>query len=324
MNSKGTIKNKHIDDIYTDSKCQLIILLYHGVTNVKSRGIENYSQKHISRESFVEQMKFIKKKCNVLSIDDIIAIKNNGNIFPPYSVIVSFDDGFKNNYSIAAPILDDLHIPTVFYVTSGIVNTDIMFWVDIIEDCINNTEKKNIKLMLDAGVRFDLSSRALKIKAVETIKNYCKKVSYHQKDQVIEELIYVTTVQPSVYRSDNYLKFSWNDLKEIAGNKLFTIGGHSLYHSILSKLPSEKMKADIHLSLKLLEYHLGKKIVHYSYPEGQEEDFNDEVIGVLKKEGILCCPTAISGLNDKDVDLFYLRRIMVGFMGTPFPFFNKS
>ena len=47
------------------------ILLYHGVTNVKSRGIENYAVKHIYQDKFYEQIKFIKKNLNVLSVNEL-------------------------------------------------------------------------------------------------------------------------------------------------------------------------------------------------------------------------------------------------------------
>ena len=48
------------------------ILLYHGVSNVKSRGIENYAMKHINQDNFYEQIKFIKKNLNILSVNELL------------------------------------------------------------------------------------------------------------------------------------------------------------------------------------------------------------------------------------------------------------
>jgi peptidoglycan/xylan/chitin deacetylase (PgdA/CDA1 family) len=76
---------------------------------------------------------------------------HNGREFPPRAVVVTFDDGFRNNYSVAAPILDDLGVPATFYVCAGMINTDLMFWVDVIEDCINLTEKRLLTLQLTDG-----------------------------------------------------------------------------------------------------------------------------------------------------------------------------
>ena len=65
---------------------------------------------------------------------------------------------------------------------------------------------------------------------------------------------------------------------------------------------------------------LGSNVDSFSYPEGQEAHYNDEVISVLKKYGIKICPSAIDGVVDGADDNFNLKRIMVGFWGRKFPF----
>ncbi len=303
---------------------ELTILLYHGITNCRSNGIENFSKKHIENKKFIHQMKFIKRHCNLLSIDDVIEINKSKRKYPSKSVVVSFDDGFENNYTVAAPILLDLKVPAVFYITSGIVNTDIMFWVDMIEDCINLTRKRTIAIRLEREYEFCLNSNEKKIRAVNAIKGFCKRSSKKGKDRVVKELIRDTGIIPAVEHSRNYSKIKWYQIKEMFDEEMFTIGGHSLYHDILSDLPKAKMSEDICLSIKLLEYNLGKKIIHYSYPEGQEDHYNEQVIRCLKSNGIECAPSARVGLNDENTDLFNLNRIMVGFMGSNFPFLTET
>jgi len=74
----------------------------------------------------------------------------------------------------------------------------------------------------------------------------------------------------------------------------------------------------------LLEKNINDKIIHYSYPEGQINDYNQEVIKVMKDNKIICSPSAILGLNNTNTDLFNLKRIMVGFNGNRFPYFVKN
>ena len=57
---------------YSRIENELTILLYHGVTNVQSKGIENYSHKHIPEIEFVKQMKYLKNHCNIISIDEYV------------------------------------------------------------------------------------------------------------------------------------------------------------------------------------------------------------------------------------------------------------
>ena len=297
----------------------LTILLYHGVTNTPGRGIQNYSGKHILENNFADQMRHLRDSCTILSIDQVVALHQRGDPYPERAVVVSFDDGFENNYTVAAPILDKFGIPAVFYISSGIVNTDLMFWVDQIEDCINITDKAKIEVNLGHSVLLPVVSVSEKIEAVEIIKGYCKRSCVLEKERVIAELIAITDVLPAVDHALDYRKITWAQLREMARNPLFTIGGHSLYHDILSELPPKRMRDDIRLSIDLLGHQLARPVAHYSYPEGQANHFNEEVIKCLRENGIVCSPSAIEGVNLKGMDLFHLRRSMVGFMGTPFP-----
>ena len=294
-------------------------MLYHGVTQSTGQGIQNYSGKHIHVDLFAEQMRHLKRRCSVLSIDEVVRLTQAGEPFPERAAVVSFDDGFENNYTVAAPILDDIGVPAVFYISSGIVNTNMMFWVDEIEDCLNLTANPSFTITLDKPTGFSTSSREDRIATIEKIKQYCKLSTSGEKNRVIAALIEASGVIPAVEHAHDYRKITWKQLQTMAANTLFTIGGHSLYHDILSELPPERMEDDIRLSIDLLGYQLKRPIVHYSYPEGQAHHFNENVIKCLSANGIVCSPSAIDGINPKGTDLFRLRRSMVGFMGAPFP-----
>jgi peptidoglycan/xylan/chitin deacetylase (PgdA/CDA1 family) len=297
----------------------LTILLYHGVTQSTGQGIQNYSGKHIHVDLFAEQMRHLKRRCSVLSIDEVVRLTQAGEPFPERAAVVSFDDGFENNYTVAAPILDDIGVPAVFYISSGIVNTNMMFWVDEIEDCVNLSSNPSVTLTLDKPTSFPISSREDRIATIETIKQFCKRSTSGEKNRVIAALIEACGVIPSIEHAFDYRKITWKQVRAMAANPLFTIGGHSLYHDILSELPLKKMQEDIRISLDLLTYNLSRSVTHYSYPEGQASHFNNEVIACLKSHGIICCPSAINGTNRDGTDLFHLKRSMVGFMGISFP-----
>ena len=316
--------NKNLKGFHHRIYNELTILLYHGVTHIKSKGIENHSKKHIDIHEFKQQMKYLRDNCNVISIEDFLIARNNAEDLEPRSVIISFDDGFRNNYTNAAPILEEFSLPAVFYISSGIVNTNLMFWVDIIEDCINITDKSSIKINLNKEVEFRLLNVDDKITALNMIKSFCKNSSIDKKNQIIEELEKHTEVKASVEHSDNYEKINWNELKKMHDSNLFTIGGHSLYHDILSTMENHHLRREIRSSLDLLENNLNTTINHYSYPEGQNNHYGSKTIKILKEFGIKCSPSAIVGLNTYKTDLFNLRRIMVGFMGLPFPFLDDS
>lgn len=298
----------------------LLILLYHGVYDHKLKGIENYSGKHINKKDFISQMQLLKNKnFNFLSFEDIVQIIGAGSKFPKKSVAVSFDDGFFNNYQIACPILDDLKIPTIFYVCSGLIGKKNLFWVDVIEACINNCKLENLDIRLDEFRSFNIKDIKAKINTIEIIKKYCKISKINIRNRVLKDLKNITNTKPTPEMSVNYEIMNWKELSEINNNNLFTVGGHNMFHDSFTNIEPENIELEISNTIKLIEQNLNSKVEHYSYPEGQARDYNPQVIDELKKQGIKCCPSAKYGFNSDTSNLFHLKRIMPGFMNTKFP-----
>ena len=107
---------------------------------------------------------------------------------------------------------------------------------------------------------------------------------------------------------------SWRQVREISNHNLFTIGGHSHSHQILSFLNNNEMEKDIDKSFELISKNLKLKPHHYSYPEGLIHCFNEDIINHLKSHGVVCAPSAINGINNHMSDLFYLKRVNVNIL----------
>jgi peptidoglycan/xylan/chitin deacetylase (PgdA/CDA1 family) len=84
----------------------LTILLYHGVTNFSDpQKVRNYSGKHMDIKIFESQMRMLKLRNNVVSMDQVVDMVKEGKAWPQNSVVITFDDGFENNYFYAKGIL---------------------------------------------------------------------------------------------------------------------------------------------------------------------------------------------------------------------------
>ena len=300
----------------------LTILCYHGITKDKSYGIENYSHKHIPYNLFREQLEKLLNFCQVISMDDVIDIYRNKTKINDNLVAITFDDGFKNNYEVAAPILDKLNFKATFYITSGLINTNNLFWVDQLENSINSFTIEQFSLEL-GGKNHDFKTNTLenKIESLKAIKHFCKKTMNSEKNRIVD---YINKLSLSsivnTKKIPNYEIMNWSDIRKLNENKNFILGGHSLKHNLFSKIESKlELKKDIETSIDLIKNNIGENIHHYSYPEGQKIHFNKSIIKILKKNKIKCCPTAIDGINDGSEDLFSLKRIMPNFMGREFP-----
>ena len=79
----------------------------------------------------------MKKKGEPLSLDQVINFHKEKTPLPDFSFSITFDDGFENNYSVAKPILEKLSIPATFYISTNLVDKNLMTWIDQIEFCID-------------------------------------------------------------------------------------------------------------------------------------------------------------------------------------------
>lgn len=299
----------------------LTILCYHGVTDARSEGIENCSGKHIARDVFAAQLRTLRERCTPLAMDDVVRHLVERRPFPPHAVAVTFDDGFQNNATVAAPLLEAYEIPATFYVATGFIGSDRMFWVDALEDCVNRTSEQSFTIALGGTSQtFPLANRIERIAALTAVKGYCKRVDRFEKNRVLQEFAARTGIRPEVTAATNYAKMTWDDVRALDANPLFTVGSHTVNHDILTALPPEHMRTEIDNSLVTLTRELGHPIRHFSYPEGQRVHYDGTVIAHLRSRGIVCSPSAIDGVNVIEDDPFHLKRIMVGFEDRPFPF----
>ena len=290
-----------------------VIFLFHGVIQDVNTGIRNYTKKHLLAEEFEILIKRLKAKGNPISMDDVMWHHENGKRLPPCSYAITFDDGFENNYSVAAPILEKHSTSATFYVSTNLVDKNLMTWTDQIEYCFENMNPASVQLPWNNNY-LQLNSEKSKIDCLKDIRTQVKKDPQHYEPEKVVSMIFKQCSVNMVSSNDHPLdqKMNWDQVSELQHNKLFTVGGHSHNHVSLGLLDSSAMKNEIDTSINLLRNKAGISSRHYSYPEGQKNDFNENVIAELKKNNIRCCPTAIDGLNDSTIgSMFYLKRVMV-------------
>ena len=285
------------------------IFLFHGVIKKNNYNLRNYNNKHIVQKKFEQILKDLKKNGKPISMDTVKNNIINKQDFDNKSFAVTFDDGFYNNYSIAIPILKKMKIPATFYITTDFIEKNMTSWIDRIEIAVNSKNFGCTKI-LNREFSFNDSVKS-KIKFMDNlrkkIKNNKKIDPYKITSHILNDLEYKKKISSSNDILDK--KMNWPQIQKIDKQKLFTVGGHTKTHRILSFLSDNETKKEIKESIKIIEKKLNKKIIHYSYPEGLSHTFSNREILLLKQKGIECCPSAENGVNNKNSDLFKLKRI---------------
>tara|TARA_B110000114_G_C14984800_1_gene354046 strand:+ start:17 stop:928 length:912 start_codon:yes stop_codon:yes gene_type:complete len=288
-----------------------VIFLFHGVIDRNPFKIRNYTKKHLLKKEFIQVLNDLNKKGNCMSLDQVCdTIKNKRN-FKDYSYSITFDDGFYNNYKIAAPILKKRKLYATFYLTTSFIDKNETSWIDKIEHMIEKLKIKKTINIFNKKFNIDNTKKA-KINFLNSIRYYAKKDNTN-----FNKLVLIIKKQLGFNYKLNNLnnildkKMNWSQVRKLNKCEYFTVGGHTVNHPILSFLNDREAKKEIYNSINAIEKKTKIKVKHYSYPEGLKHTFGKREIKLLKNRGISICPSAEFGFNNKYTDLFNLKRIFV-------------
>lgn len=292
---------------------ELAIFLFHGVITDRTCGVRNYTGKHVASDLFARCIANVCRNGNALSMDEVLHSCETRAPFPPRSFAITFDDGFENNLTVAAPILDDFNVPSTIYITTEFVEKNGMSWIDRIENAVEHANEQTINPRW-ANESFRLINKESRIRFLKAVRKYVKSSPDCDANIFADELcseLGGVQAQPEA-NSELDRKMSWGQVRNAAQSELITIGGHSHTHPILSFLSPDQLAYELDNCLDLLKDKAGIGPTHFSYPEGLNHCYSEDVIEELKKRGVRCSPTAIDGTNVIGHDPFRLRRIMVG------------
>ena len=244
------------------------ILNYHRVlpANKIDNSLINIS---VSVKNFINQINYLKNNFDIISLDDLLLhIKSKSNEF---KIVITFDDGYKDNLNYAYPILERFKAPATIYVITKLINNKYLPWWIKLDHFIKNC---NINV------------------------NIREKFNFLKNDLLFADQLNIEKKLSSIIGKNNKLKYNkiFLDQKEIqylSKQQLITIGSHSHSHYNFSQLTQEQTLRELKISKSILEKIIKKKILHFSYPYGGYENINFKHTKILKNLGYLSAVTTI-------------------------------
>ena len=223
-------------------------------------------------------------------------------------MIVSFDDGYDDNYLNAFPVLRSLEIPATIFVSTGYIGSGKPFWFDLVAHILYHAPNGSltvkalgIALSLDTGV----DSRRI---AASRLVGALKRVSNAQRLDILDwfEREHGDAMKSGDFRLSHPL--DWDQIREMSAAGI-EFGSHTVSHPILSRLDDEELRQELTQSRLRLEQELGKPAPVLAYPVGGPEEFNEKVVQAATAAGYRLGVCYMPGVNRLgDVDRFRLRR----------------
>ena len=222
------------------------------IIEIEDNDVRNFNKKHILESDFDNFLSCLLDVGTAVSMDDILNF-GNGNPMPSKPFAITFDDGFQNNLTVAAPILNKYQVPATFYVTTDFIDRNLMSWIDRIDWAVEKTSITKINLpWLTNEILF--SSVESKVELLKEIRNkvkYDRSIDTHKLADDIQKKLDLTLTYSNSSHIDK--KLTWSELKYLSTLPGVTIGGHTHTHAVMSFLNDKDLNKEISKSLELIK-----------------------------------------------------------------------
>ena len=255
-------------------------------------------------------MRHVKKYYSVVTMDDVADRLAKKEDFIVPSIIITFDDGFANNYTLAYPILKELGLPAMIYLTTGFIGTKETPWVDDLMELLSVTKGERLcfpELLGDEVL--DIRTRRQKRHAVSRLFQVMLRLDHQRKIQSMNKLVNILRIDDISCDNADRKMLNWQEVIEMSKNNIY-FGAHTVTHPTLSKMDLPEAKREIYESKRELEKRLGNKVKHFAIPNGKKEDFSGNLKQYCKDIGMDTVVSAEPGLVSSQSDQYFLKRIL--------------
>lgn len=294
------------------NKGKVAILTYHRilsdqdlVTGVVQSGM------YVRLGVFEQHMRYLRERFQIVSFVELLDRWAASSWEPGVSYcVVSFDDGWLDNYRNAFPVLKQLQVPATIFLPTDFIGTSRWFWPEQLGYLIRASigvgpAKQNAfrdelrKVVPDAG---GVKRRWNVADSYDDIIESCKALSSDEIDALIQLLCARLEVELPTSR----VLLSWNEVREMAEAGVH-FGSHSCSHRLLTMLQDEEVVMEAARSFRCLKERGVSPVPVFCYPNG---DYDPRVQSLVSRAGYRAATSVVEGLESKmPADLFALKRI---------------
>lgn len=302
---KNTIKSsigflfKFYCGVYNPFKNKTTILMYHRVFDPPDGYIYDSSM-FVKPQSFELHIQELSKYFKFKSIDDPICHQ-----YKLPCCIITFDDGWLDNYTNAYPILKKYNIPGTIFLPLEFVDNSEDFWFHkialLINEAKNVGDEKRFILIINEILKIDIQdelNESVLLNITRALKSYAP--------ARIDEIILEIEKQFMFDNRNNIQLLTWEQIREMSENNI-SFGSHTLNHTILTNIKVDDQQREIFDSFKRLkEKEWVNLSMYFCYPNG---NYNDSIINFTKEAGYIGATTTDLGVNSKNQNRYTLKRV---------------
>jgi len=255
-----------------------VILMYHSIAGADATGSIDPDNRMDPAE-FERQMSFLASHRTVVSMDRVAdAVRGRADLAPG-SVAITFDDGYMDNLTVAAPVLARLGLPATLYLPTSYIDTGATQWIDRLHCAFRTRSAQRIEGAVIGSAPMNLGSPGDEQRAYEMLKAALRRAHPTERELLLASVESQLGTTPPSTR----LTMTWSDVRVLLREfPAFSIGGHTRSHADLGDTSATHTEDEIVGCFEAIERHTGVRARHFSFPYGRWSSVGAEV---LKREG---------------------------------------
>ena len=291
-----------------------LILCYHSVSDQRieqssiiSPGIT------VDDDKFEQQMNILRKEYHPITLDDIADSLKHGKKFPRRAVAVTFDDGFADNYHIAAPIMEKYDIRGAIYLAVDAVRRQELPWYCRLHYLFYKAAENELQFVdPESGRDWRCAHSDERDDAERFYAKSCVVLGEEQQRKRIEQIESYFEHKLDLSKSSPGM-MTFEQAKELR-QRGHIIGSHTLSHGTAGLLTVEQLHREIGKAHQILEQELGEPVLHFSYPHPYQMDpqWNEDSFKETQQLGYKTAVTTRKGLVRQAENSLLLPRLYIG------------
>ena len=252
---------------------------------------------------FASDLEIIKRLFNVLPLGEAVRRLQEGSL-PARAACITFDDGYANNHDLAAPALEAAGLPATFFVATGAIDEGIM-WNDLVLEAVARCREPFV--IADESLRAAVAIPGAAEGGASLGTRLLQALKYRPLAERAEAA--ARLYRDNVGGEPPRLMMTRDGVAALA-QRGFAIGGHTVQHPILTRLPDADARLEIDGCSRWIEQVTGQRPTEFAYPNGRPgTDFTPAHAAMVQDAGYDCAVSTEWGIARRGADPFTIPRI---------------
>jgi peptidoglycan/xylan/chitin deacetylase (PgdA/CDA1 family) len=222
-------------------------------------------------DQLYDQVDHLKARFHMASLQEVVDWVNGRSKLRHAHVLVTFDDGYIDNYQTAFPILRSLGVPGTFFLTTSLVGTDLLPWWDQIAYLLRQTRRQQIELTYPKQYSANVGKDSPEQIIAEVLSLF-KTPAMRNPKKFLENLENACDVK-APERAEQRLFLDWEEAAAMVSGGM-SVGSHTHTHPVLAKLTAAEQLEELLWSRGVLQERLSIKADAVAYPVGSARALN--------------------------------------------------